>query len=353
MNNLLYKEKNMSVVKNNYGTLPDGREVYEFVLSNGFVTAHIINYGGIVTKLITKDKNNNDVDVVLGRASMEEYLENDGCLGAAIGRFGNRIRNGEFEIDGITYHVGKNKNGNSLHGGFIGFDKKLWEGKEVENENAVILSYTSVDGEEGFPGNMDVDIKYSVTDENGLKIEYFAKSDKDTVCNLTNHSYFNLNGYKSGKIYDHKLQMNSRFFTPNDDMNIPVGEVLSVVGTPFDFTEEKRLGDGMTSDYLQVARVNGFDHNFVLDGTGLRLCATVTGDKTGIVMQVFTNQHGVQLYTANMLESANKGDYENGVHDGLCLETQTFPDCVHYSHFPTALLRKGEEYYHITEYRFV
>ena len=343
----------MSISKEKYGTLADGRDVYEYVISNGEVTAHILNFGGIITKLITKDKDGNDVDVVLGRANLDEYLDNDGYLGAAIGRFANRIAKCKFEINGTTYTVSQNDGNNSLHGGKIGFDKKLWSVEENEAENAILLSYTAADGEEGFPGKLDVKIKYSVTKENGLKLEYFAMSDKDTVCNLTNHSYFNLNGYKGGKIYEHKLQMNSKFFTPNTDECMPTGEVWSSKGTPFDFTTEKTLGEGMKSDYEQVKMFGGFDHNFALDGTGTRKVLTAKGDKTGITMEMITNQPGVQVYTSNMLGSANKGDYENSVHDGFCLETQVFPDCVNLSHFPSALLKKDDEYYHITEYRFV
>lgn len=343
----------MSISKIKYGTLADGRDVYEYTLTNGNVTAQVINYGGIITKLITKDKNGNDTDVILGRANLEEYLDNDGYLNAAIGRFANRIAKCKFELNGNTYTVGQNDGNNSLHGGVVGFDKKLWDVEEIESENAIILSYTAADGEEGFPGNLDVKIKYSVTAENGLKLEYWAVSDKDTVCNLTNHAYFNMNGYKGGKIYGHMLQMNSSFFTPNTDECMPTGEVLSVKGTPFDFTTEKTMGEGINSEYAQVKMFGGFDHNFVLDGFGFRKVLTVKGDKTGITMEMLTNQPGVQIYTANMLKSANKGDYENGQHEGFCLETQVFPDCINFSHFPSATLKKGEEYYHVTEYRFV
>ena len=343
----------MSVSKVKYGTMPDGRDVYEYILSNGNVTAQVINYGGIITKLITKDKNGNDTDVILGRANLDEFLDNDGYLNAAIGRFANRIAKCKFDINGTTYTVGKNDGNNSLHGGVVGFDKKLWDVTEVAGEDAVIMSITSPDGEEGFPGTIEVKIKYSVTPQNGLKIEYWATSDKDTVCNLTNHAYFNINGYKGGKIYGHKLQMDSSFFTPNTDECMPTGEVLSVKGTPFDFTTEKTMGEGIKSEYPQVKMFGGFDHNFVLDGFGFRKVLTVKGDISGITMEMLTNQPGVQIYTSNMLESANKGDYENSVHDGFCLETQVFPDCVNFSHFPSALLKKGDEYYHVTEYRFV
>lgn len=343
----------MSISKIKYGTMPDGRDVYKYILTNGKLAAHVINYGGIITNLITKDKDGNDTDVILGRASLEQFLDNDGYLNAAIGRFANRIAKCKFELNGKTYTVGKNDGNNSLHGGIVGFDKKLWEVEEIESENAIVLSCVSPDGEEGFPGTMNVKIKYSVTPENGLKIEYWAISDKDTVCNLTNHAYFNMNGYKGGKIYNHRLQMSSSFFTPNNDECMPTGEVMSVKDTPFDFTVEKTMGEGMKSDYPQVKMFGGFDHNFVLDGFGTRKVLTVTGDKSGIAMEMITNQPGVQLYTSNMLDSANKGDYENGKHDGFCLETQVFPDCVNFSHFPSAFLKKGEEYYHVTEYRFV
>lgn len=343
----------MSVDKIKYGSLPDGREVYQYIISNGKLSVHVINYGGIITNIITKDKNGNDTDVILGKANLEEYLHNDGYLNAVIGRFANRISKCKFELNGTTYTVGKNNGNNSLHGGVVGFDKKLWDAKEVDDEDAIILSYTSPDGEEGFPGTLDVKIKYSITPENGLKLEYWAVSDKDTVCNLTNHAYFNINGYKSGKIYGHRLRMASSFFTPNNDECMPVGEVLSVKGTPFDFTTEKAMGEGMKSDYPQVKMFGGFDHYFVLDGFGTRKVLSVTGDISGITMEMITNQPGVQLYTSNELESANKGDYENGRHDGFCLETQVFPDCVNFRHFPGATLKKDEEYYHITEYRFV
>ncbi len=345
----------MSVRKEFYGNLPDGREVYKYILDNETgVRAEIINYGGIVTKLITKDKSGNDCNVVLGRANLDEYLNNVGYLGAAVGRHANRIAGASFVINGKEYNVGANEFNNSLHGGINGFDKKLWDAEIIETENAVLMSYVSPDGEEGFPGTLDIKMKYSVTAENGLKIEYAAKSDKDTVCNLTNHSYFNLNGEKSGNIYSHMLQMNSSFYTPNDGACMPTGEVLSVSGTPFDFRIRKSIGEGIKSECEQIKMFEGYDHNFILDGRGMRHAATLKGDKTGITMQMITNQPAVQLYTGNSIdEDVHNGDYVYNQHDALCLETQAFPNSMKFAHFPDSLLKAGEEYLHIVEYRFV
>lgn len=336
----------MNITAKPYGTLPDGREVTEYILDNGYIRAHIINYGGIVTKLFV-----GDTDVVLGRASLEEYLDNDGYIGAVIGRFANRIAGAKFTLDGTEYNVGRNEGNNSLHGGLEGFDKKLWSAT-VDND-ALILETVSPDSEEGFPGTLNLCVKYSITPENGLKIEYSAVSDKDTVCNLTNHSYFNLNGYNSGKIYNHKMTMQSRFFTPNNSECMPTGEVLKTEGTPFDFTQGRLLGEAINSDFEQAVMFGGIDHNFALDGTGFRKVLEASGDISGITMEMYTNQPAVQVYTSNALGTGvNKGDYENTPHDAFCLETQVFPDCVNNSHFPQAVLRKGERYNHITEYRF-
>lgn len=345
----------MSVKKEFYGNLPDGREVDLFILeNNNGLKAEIINYGGIITKLITKDKKGNDCNVVLGRASLDEYLNNVGYLGAAIGRHANRISGSSFLINGIEYKVGANEFNNSLHGGSVGFDKKLWDTEIIESENAIVLSYTSPDGEEGFPGNLDVKIKYRLTPENGLKIEYNAVSDKDTVCNLTNHSYFNLNGDKSGDILSHRLQMNSSFYTPNDKACMPTGEVLSVDGTPFDFRIRQKIGDGINADFEQIRMFEGYDHNFILDGRGLRHAATLKGDKSGIAMQMITDQPAVQLYSGNAIdEDVRNGDYQYHQHDALCLETQAFPNSLKFSHYPNAFLKANEEYVHIVEYRFV
>lgn len=345
----------MSVTKNIYGIMPSGEEIYAYTLDNekGLV-AEVINYGGIVTSLRVKDKNGESCDVVLGRASLDEYLENDGYIGAAIGRHANRIAKGEFELGGEKFHVGINEGKNSLHGGVKGFDKKVWSVTEAPNENAIILSCISVDGEEGFPGNLSVAIKYSVTDDNALRIEYRATTDKETLCNLTNHSYFNLSGHESGTIYDQVLQINSEFYTPNDSECMPTGEVLSVAGTPFDFRAPKPIGQDINADFPQVQAVGGFDHNFAIKGRGLRLAARASSEKTGITMEMYTDQPSMQLYTANALpEGVHKGEVDYPVHGAFCLEAQVFPNAMSHSHYPGPVLRKGHTYRQITEYKFV
>ena len=345
----------MSISKKLYGTLPDGGEVYAYTIDNEKgVKLEFLNYGGIVTKLLVKNRNGEYTDVVLGRASLEEYLKNDGYIGAAIGRHANRIAKGEFEIDGVKYKVGINENSNSLHGGVTGFDKKLWDVTESETDNSVILTYTSPDGEEGFPGKLVTAMKYTVTDDNAFKIEYRALCDKDTVCNLTNHSYFNLSGHESGSINDQILQINAEFYTPNNNEGMPTGEVLSVAGTPFDFRAPKPIGQDIDADFEQIQMFNGFDHNYAISGRGYRLAAIAKSLETGITMQVYTNQPAMQLYTANALTAGvHKGDKEYAVHDAFCLETQVFPNAMAHSHYPAPLLKKGHTYKHVTEYRFI
>ena len=343
----------MAISKALYGKLATGEEIYSYSLSNGFMTAEIINYGGIITKLLVKDKNGNETDVVLGRASLEEYTKNDGYIGAAIGRHANRIKNGSFIIDGREYHAGINENDNSLHGGAVGFDQKVWNVTECPDKNAVILEYTSPDGEEGFPGNLKTIMTYTVTDDNSLKIEYHAVSDKDTLCNLTNHSYFNLNGHDSGSIYGHTLRINADFYTPNNSECMPTGEVLSVAGTPFDFRNAKPIGQDINDKAEQIQMFGGFDHNFAIAGFGYRTAAVATGDKSGITMQVMTNQPAMQLYTANALPAGvHKSDKEYGVHGAFCLETQVFPNAMAHSHYPNPVLKANRPYIHITEYKF-
>ena len=343
----------MAISKALYGKLATGEEIYSYSLSNGTVTAQIINYGGIVTKLLVKDKNGNTVDVVLGRASLEEYENNEGYIGAAIGRHANRIAKGEFEVGGTVYHAGINENDNSLHGGVVGFDRKVWAVTECPDENAIILEYTSPDGEEGFPGTLKTIMKYSVTDENALKIEYNSVSDKDTVCNLTNHSYFNLNGHEDGAIDGHVLKINADFYTPNDNEGMPTGEVLSVSGTPFDFRDGKPIGRDINDKAEQIQMFGGFDHNFAIKGFGYRTAAVAKGDKSGIIMEVLTNQPAMQLYTANALpKGVHKAENEYNIHDAFCLETQVFPNAMAHSHYPGPVLKAGETYIHITEYKF-
>lgn len=347
----------MAITKSLYGTLKSGEEVYVYTLDNGKgVSAEILTYGGIIKNLYVTDKNGVKTDIVLGRDTLEDYLTNDGYIGAAIGRHANRIARGEFELSGNTYHVGINEGKNSLHGGKVGFDKKVWEAKEGGTDNApsLIMSLVSPDGEEGFPGTVEVTMTYTITEDNALKINYKAVSDKDTVLNLTNHSYFNLAGHDSGEMTKQVLQINSGFYTPNDSECMPTGEVLSVAGTPFDFRTPKAIGRDINADFAQIQAVGGFDHNFAIEGRGYRMAAVAKCEENGINMEVWTDKPAMQLYTSNALP---EGTYKNGAkykpHDAFCLETQYFPNAMAHSHYPSPILKKGEVYDFTTEYKFI
>lgn len=346
----------MSITKTNFGKTPDGAKVYLYLLDNGKgLSAEIINYGGIIKNLYVTDNKGNKTDVVLGRETLEEYLKNDGYLGALIGRHANRIAQGEFELNDRKYNVGINEGRNSLHGGIAGFDKKVWGVKEIDgDEPSIELSIVSEDGEEGFPGKLDVTVTYTLTSENALKINYRAVSDKDTVVNMTNHSYFNLAGHSSGTIDKQILQINSGFYTPNDNECMPTGEVLSVAGTPFDFRAPKPIGQDISSDFEQIEMFGGYDHNFAIEGRGYRKAAIAKCLENGIAMEVYTDKPAMQLYTSNALPEGIYKDKERyGIHQAFCLETQYFPNAMAHSHYPSPILKKGEEYNFTTEYKFI
>ncbi len=330
----------------------NGKEVYEYILDNGKgLSAHILNYGGIIKKLIY-----NNIDVVLGRDTFEEYLDNDGYFGAVIGRNSNRIENSKFELNGKTHKLYPNDGRNNLHGGKEGFDKKVWNAELIDSdEPSLILSMISFDGEEGFPGEVKVTVTYTLTSDNSIKIHYEGETDADTVLNMTNHSYFNLNGHSSGSVDDHNLWINSDFYTPNTDGCMPYGEILSVNETPFDFKVDETLGEKFTSDHCQVRMFDGFDHNIVLNGRGYRKVACLKGEKSGISMEVYTDRSGVQLYTGNMIDENRvcKDKVVYVKHSGVCLETQAFPNSLKYTHFPNGILMKNEKYDTVTAYKFI
>ena len=345
----------MAITKSLFGTMPSGEKVYCYTLDNGLgLSAEILSLGGIIKNLYVTDKNVKKVDVVLGHDTLEQYLTKPGYFGAAIGRNSNRIKNCAFELNGKTYKLADTGDNNNLHGGIVGFDKKVWDIIEEDGvEPALVMSITSPDGDEGFPGNLDLTMTYTLTKDNSLEIHYIAKSDADTVVNLTNHSYFNIGGHDSGAVYDHILQMNSDFYTPNDESCVPTGEIVSTSGTPFDFREEKRLGDSLLSDAEQIKLFNGIDHNFTIRGRGLRHFATITCKETGISMETISDMPGVQIYAANGLEADS---YKNGAtygnHNAVCFETQHFPNAIAFSHFPSPILKKDEEYNSKTIYKF-
>lgn len=345
----------MAIEKQVIGTLSSGEEVIAYTLDNGTIKAVILNYGGIVAKLLVPDRTGQVVDVVLGYDNLEEWLNNDTYYGALIGRHANRIAKGQFELSGKNYQVGVNEGENSLHGGKIGFDRKLWNVTVADSaEPSIVLTLESPDGEEGFPGNLKVAVTYTVTSRNGLSIDYKAVCDQDTLVNLTNHSYFNLAGHSSGVVYDQILKINSDFFTPNFQNGMPTGQVWMVQGTPFDFTRPKKIGEDIHDEFTQIQMFGGFDHNYSIRGRGFREAVVAENPANGIRMTMMTNQPAMQLYTGNSIKGGRKGKdgAVYGQHHGFCLETQVFPNAMSFSHYPAPILKAGETYDHVTEYIF-
>lgn len=342
----------MSIEKKHFGILPEG-EVFSYILDNGKgLSAEIITLGGIIRKLVF-----DGTDMVLGHDEVKEYRNDPTYCGAIVGRNSNRIAGAEFELNGKTYKLLKNCDGGcNLHGGEKGFTYKIWDAQPVDGEEpSLVLKTYSPDGEEGFPARVDIKVTYTLTKDNSVKIHYEGVSDGDTLLNMTNHTYFNLNGHNSGSIKNHKLMLNCSFFTPNNKYCMPLGTVESVAGTPFDFTSAKKIESGFENPNEQFELIGGYDHNFAVNGTGFRKFAEAEGDKTHIVMECYTDRPGVQLYTSNCLDDGTPG--KDGVKysrfNGFCLETQAFPDAVHFSHFPSCVLKKGEKYDTLTEYKFI
>ncbi len=344
-----------------YGTTPDGQEVFLYTLTNNNgLKAEIINYGGIITSLTVPDREGNISDIVLGYDRLEDYLENPPYFGAIIGRFANRLEEACFSLNNITYQLNRNKGRHQLHGGLEGFHKKVWDARILEDgeDQKLELSRFSPEGEEEYPGNLEVRVIYSLTHDNVLDINYYAVSDRDTIVNLTNHAYFNLSGHASGTILNHELLLHADFYTPITEETIPTGEILSVKNTPFDFTEFRRIGEGLLkyADDPQIQNGSGFDHNFVLKVRGKKPeeIAQVYDPHSGRLMRVFTTMPGVQFYSGNFLKTAGEGK-EGKVYDkwdGMCLETQYFPNSMKHCHFPSPVLRAGQTYHHITQYQF-
>jgi len=345
-------------IKRNFGII-DGKVVYLFTIKNSKgMVAEITNYGGTLVSLKVPDNKGEFDDVVLGYDKLEDYLKYKYFFGATIGRVANRIGNSSFDINGIQYKVAKNEGENSLHGGVVGFDKVVWEEELLEKESneSIEFSYLSRDGEEGYPGNLNVKVKYTVTDKNELKIEYYAISDKDTIVNLTNHSYFNLSGQGSGDVLKHKIMINADKFTINDKYSIPTGEIAHVKNTPMDFRKLTYIGENIESSYEQILFGSGYDHNWVINDSGKKLqkAAEVYDEKSGRVMEVYTTKPGVQFYSGNFLTGLEigKGGTTYVKRSGLCLETQYFPDCINHKNFSSPLLKAKQNYEHSTIYKF-
>ena len=352
----------MSITKRPFGKAPCGREAELYVLTNASgASVEISNYGGILRAVNVPDRNGKIGSVTLGYSSVEGYTPLNGYIGALIGRVGNRIANGECTVNGQKLTLAKNENGiTHLHGGDVGFDRRFWDATPVEGicEDSLILKYVSPDGEEGYPGTLRVMVTYTFTDDNELLIHYEAVSDRDTLCNLTNHSYFNLEGEGAGPVTDHVFEFNCDTFTVVDEKCIPTGEQRDVTGTPFDLRQPTRLADGLAQEETdeQLRFGKGFDHNFNINDpeAGLRFAVHVEAPVSGRTMDVFTDMPAVQFYCGNMLEGVNPGACGRLYHkrEGFCLETQYAPDSIHHPEFPDSVLRAGEKYDYLTIFSF-
>ncbi|HBA68820.1 MAG TPA: galactose-1-epimerase [Lachnospiraceae bacterium] len=345
----------MKMEKTVFGTMNDGTRIYLYSIENSKgMKIQVINYGAILVRLYVPDKEGKAEDIVLGYDKLENYYVNGANFGATIGPNANRIANASFVLDGIEYHLDVNDGKNNLHSHLdLGYHKRVWEAKEESNGITFLLEGT--DGEMGFPGNKKLEVSYLLTEENELKIHYHGISDKRTILNMTNHSYFNLAGHNAGEIYDHILTLNAANYTPVAAGAIPTGEIASVQGTPMDFTKPKRVGDEIDADFEQLKLTGGYDHNWVLDGESgvLRHIATVEEPVSGRIMKVYTDLPGVQFYAGNFIE--NEAGKEGAVYNrrhGLCLETQYYPDTANKPSFPSAVFGPEREYDTTTVYKF-
>jgi aldose 1-epimerase len=348
-----------TVTKESFGKTSAGENIDLYTLRNAKgVEAKITNYGGIVVSLKVPDRNHALGDVVLGFNDLDNYLKPHPYFGAVVGRYGNRIAKGRFKLKGVEYKLAVNNGENHLHGGIKGFDKVIWTGTSMRTKAgpAVVLNYLSKDGEEGYPGNLRVRVTYTLTNNNELKIDYFATTDKDTVTNLTHHSYFHLGGEGSGTILDHRVRINADRFVPTDAGSIPTGELRKVAGTPFDFLSFKTIGERIDQDDEQLKFGRGYDHTWVINGRPgtLRLAANAYEPVTGRFMEVWTTEPGMQFYTGNFLDGTLTGKagklYER--RSGFCFETQHYPDSPNQPSFPTTTLRKGAIHRSTTIYKF-
>ena len=347
-----------SIEETIFGEMPDGTKVKKFTLKNeAGMEVDVITYGGIITRWTAPDSNGAYEDIVLGFDDLDQYLDGNPFFGALIGRYGNRIANGKFSLDGETYTLATNDGDNHLHGGEKGFDKVVWDGvaKTTEEGAAVELTYTSEDGEEGYPGTLDVKVTYTLTDDNALDIQYEAVTDKPTVVNLTQHSYFNLSGQLSEPVLDHEIYLNADTYLPVDGGLIPTGEFREVAGTPFDFKEPKPIGKEIEADNEQLRLGQGYDHCWVLneDEDNFRLAASAYHSKTGRLLEVYTNEPGIQFYSGNFLDGTlpAKGGGTYVKRSGFCLETQHYPDSPNQLDFPSVRLNPGEKYTTRTMYK--
>ena len=347
----------MSITKREFGRLEAGTPVDLYTITNDAgMQVSITNYGGIVVTLTAPDRHGNYADVVLGYDEFQRYLQASPYFGALIGRYGNRIGKGTFTLNGVTYTLAVNNGPNHLHGGLKGFDKVVWTANELPDMNSLELTYTSVDGEEGYPGTLSVKVVYTLTADNALKIEYTATTDQDTVLNLTNHTYFNLAGDGSGDILGHEMMLNADRFTAIDNGLIPTGILADVTGTPMDFRTPTAIGARINADDEQIRFGGGYDHNWVINAgvESPALAARVYEPQSGRVMEVRTTEPGVQFYSGNFLDGSitGKGGHVYHQRTGFCLETQHYPDSPNHPEFPSTVLKPGDIYHSTTVYSF-
>ena len=348
----------MSISKVLFGTLSDKREVYEYTLSNSSgMTVKLLDYGATVREIHVPDKNGIFADVIAGYDTLDSYVNADGYQGAVIGRIGNRICKGKFTLDGKDYDLYINNGPNHLHGGKDGFNAKLWSAEMIDTEEpAVVFFYVSPDGEEGYPGTLNISVKYTLSKDNALSINYVATTDKKTIVNLTNHSYFNLGGYSSGSIHSHELMLDAEYYLPTDETLIPTGEIRSVKGTPFDFTVSKEIGRDIGNDCEDLIFARGYDHCFYFgEGDEIAKRAELYDKKSGRVMEMFTNQPSVHIYTGNYVNNDKypfKGNVAQKEQTLVCLETEKMPDSINHDNFTSVVLDAGEVYDYTTIYKF-
>lgn len=348
----------VSVMKTSFGTTAAGQAVAQYTLKNrNGMEVSVISYGGRITSLKVPDNKGEFADVVIGFDSLSQYTKDNPYFGALIGRYGNRIANGKFELDEKTYQLPINDGPNSLHGGPMGFDKVIWDIAAMPNQNALKLSYTSKDMEQGYPGTLTTVVTYTLTEDNTLEVAYEATTDKPTVVNLTQHSYFNLSGNFNQPIVDHEIMLNANQFLPVNKTLIPTGELRPVAGTPFDFREAKSIASGINTENDQLKKGGGYDHCWVLNNqnTGMRIAASAYHPENGRLLEVYTDEPGIQFYTGNFLDGTlpqkgGKGAY--AYRTAFCLETQHYPDAPNQSDFPSTVLRPGEKYATKTIFKF-
>lgn len=338
-----------------FGVMPDGTAVELYTLTNGALSCGIITFGGSLQSLRVPDRTGKPVDVLLGFDALEPYLTHGKSMGALVGRYANRIGGAKFTLNGKPYPLAANNNGvNHLHGGLVGFNKRVWTAEDA-GEDFLTLSLFSPDGEEGYPGNLTVRVTYTLTGE-GLTVDYRAECDQDTVCNLTNHAYFNLSGHDSGPVLDQTIQLLADRYTPTDPLSIPTGEIAPVEGTPMDLREPTPIGAHIGENFPQLLQAGGYDHNWIPNGEpgSLRPIARASSAATGISMEVLSTLPGVQFYTGNYLNGcpAGKGGAAYANRWGFCLETQFYPDSPNHENFPSCVLRAGETFCHTAAFRF-